>query len=134
MVYIEGLGNASIANGVVRIETLHRGARNEDVRGEDLIIPVGRLPALLQSLQALMRNTAPPAEKTAKSNEPMTEDQRLWAFALEVHRRHGENAMKFVAGKLNSLERQGNAAGVEAWQAIAARVDQLRQGQAGQRQ
>jgi hypothetical protein len=52
--YIEGLGSASVANGVLRIETFLRNARGEDVSGADLIIPANRITAIAASLQALV--------------------------------------------------------------------------------
>lgn len=52
--YIEGLGSASVANGVLRIETFHRNSRGEDVNGADLIIPANRVAAVAASLQAVI--------------------------------------------------------------------------------
>lgn len=52
--YVEGLGSASVANGVMRIETFHRNARGEDVNGEDLIIPANRIGTVIATLQGLI--------------------------------------------------------------------------------
>lgn len=50
---IEGLGSATIVNGIMRIETLQRNARGEDVAGPDLLIPISRVPAIAAGLQLL---------------------------------------------------------------------------------
>jgi|EBPBio282013_DNA_FD.fasta_scaffold40341_1 hypothetical protein len=52
--YVEGLGSASVANGVLRIETFHRNAKGEDVNGQDIIIPTNRVVPIVESLQALI--------------------------------------------------------------------------------
>lgn len=52
--YIEGLGSASVANGVLRIETFHRNGRGEDVNGADLIIPANRVTAVVTVLQGVI--------------------------------------------------------------------------------
>lgn len=52
--YIEGLGSASVVNGVMRIETFHRNSRGEDVSGSDLIIPANRVTTIAASLQSLI--------------------------------------------------------------------------------
>lgn len=51
---IEGLGSATIVNGVMRIETLYRNAKGEDVSGEELTIPAARVEAIAQGLQVLL--------------------------------------------------------------------------------
>lgn len=52
-------------------------------------------------------------------------DRELWAAANMVMRRHGERAPVFVAERIGSLALVGDTAGVEAWKAIAARMEQL---------
>lgn len=51
--YVEGLGGVTLANGVLRVETLYRNARGEDVPSGELMIPAGRLHAVLKSLELL---------------------------------------------------------------------------------
>lgn len=51
---LEGLGSASVANALVRIETFSRNARGEDVRGEDILIPVNRVGAVATGLEELI--------------------------------------------------------------------------------
>ena len=66
--YVEGLGSASMANGVVRVETFYRNARGEDVNGEDLVIPANRIGAIAGALQALieqLRNETTAADANA---------------------------------------------------------------------
>ena len=52
--FIEGLGSASVANGVLRIETLARNSRGEDLPNGDIMIPVGRVIAVADALQTLI--------------------------------------------------------------------------------
>lgn len=58
----------------------------------------------------------------------MISDKELWAAALTVDRIHGHTAPEFVAVRIAMLALNGDTAGVERWQAIAARLDQLRSG------
>jgi hypothetical protein len=60
---IEGLGTATIVNGMMRIETLYRNAKGDDVSGPELLIPVARVSAVAQGLQLLLER----AEEAAKS-------------------------------------------------------------------
>lgn len=55
----------------------------------------------------------------------MTDEQELWACALEVERQHGSNAAVFVAHRIGALLLEGDLAGVDRWKAIAAKLDQL---------
>ncbi len=55
---IEGLGSATIVNGVMRIETLHRNAKGEDVSGPELLIPINRVGAVASGLQMLLDKAA----------------------------------------------------------------------------
>ena len=66
---IEGLGSATILNGVMRIETLHRTAKGEDTAGVDLLIPVARVAAVAQGLQLLLER----AQEAAKSQSAGSE-------------------------------------------------------------
>jgi hypothetical protein len=63
---IEGFGSATISNGLMRIETLQRNAKGEDVSGPELLVPVNRIAALASGLQVLLEKAeeavqAPPA-------------------------------------------------------------------------
>lgn len=51
---VEGLGSASVANGVLRVETFARNARGEDVPNGELIVPVTRVIAVSEALQGLI--------------------------------------------------------------------------------
>ena len=53
-------------------------------------------------------------------------DRELWIAANMVLRRHGREAPRFVAGRVGALAMQDDEAGVEAWRAIARRIDALR--------
>jgi hypothetical protein len=56
----------------------------------------------------------------------VTEEQHLWACALEVERQHGDRAALHVAGRIGALALVGDFAGVKRWKAIAAKLDALR--------
>jgi hypothetical protein len=53
-------------------------------------------------------------------------DWELWACAAEVQRIHGDGAPVVVAKRMGALALKGDVGGVEAWKAIALRLDQLR--------
>jgi hypothetical protein len=50
----------------------------------------------------------------------MTEDQHVWACALEVQREHGHLAPVFVAERIEALIMASDMAGVRHWRAIGA--------------
>ena len=60
---IEGLGSATISNGLMRIETFQRNAKGEDVSGPELLIPANRSAAIAAGLQVLLER----AEEVAKA-------------------------------------------------------------------
>jgi hypothetical protein len=49
----------------------------------------------------------------------------LWACALSLERRHGQNALPVIADRISKLARAGDFDGVANWKIIAARFDQL---------
>jgi uncharacterized membrane protein len=55
----------------------------------------------------------------------VTEEQHLWACALEVKKQHGDQAPVFVAERIGALVLAGNVAGVDRWKAIAARMNSV---------
>lgn len=55
---------------------------------------------------------------------PLT-DWELWACAQQVIQQHGDRAPVVVAARIGALAEEGDDEGVDAWKAIAARVDQL---------
>jgi len=55
----------------------------------------------------------------------VTEEQHLWACALEIQRQHGDRAPVFVAERIGALALAGDMAGVDRWKAIAACMDAL---------
>lgn len=57
----------------------------------------------------------------------LTPERELWACALLVEREHGAEAVAFIAERVGALALAGDAAGVERWRAIAAKLDALRQ-------
>ncbi len=58
----------------------------------------------------------------------MTDEQHLWACALAVEKRFDDQAPLHVAERIGELTLAGDADGVTMWQAIASRLDRLRQG------
>jgi hypothetical protein len=60
---IEGLGSATISNGVMRIETFQRNAKGEDVSGPELLVPANRIAVIVSGLQVLLEK----AEEAAKA-------------------------------------------------------------------
>jgi len=140
MIYLEQLDAASMSHGLIRVETRHRDAHGDEVRGEDLLIPAERLAGVIESLQAINRQlsaTRPRAQAQAQAGRMMAQvpvEKRLWAFALQIYRQHGVNAQKFVADRLARLASAGDAKGVKLWQGISARLEQLHSGEVGARQ
>lgn len=67
---IEGLGSATIVNGVMRIETLRRSAKGEDIAGTELLIPVTRVAAIAQGLQLLLDRAEEAAKGQSAAAEP----------------------------------------------------------------
>lgn len=57
----------------------------------------------------------------------MTPEQERWAEALAVLRMHGTEAEAFVAKRIETLAGARDTAGVARWQAIAARMRQVRE-------
>jgi len=56
----------------------------------------------------------------------MISDRELWACAQQVINHHGPDVDRFIEERMTALAKAGDDAGVEAWVAIAGRVDQLR--------
>jgi hypothetical protein len=57
----------------------------------------------------------------------MLSNWELWACALAMSKRYGDRAPVAVAARIGSLALAGDVAGVETWQAIAKRIEKLRQ-------
>jgi hypothetical protein len=53
------------------------------------------------------------------------DDWELWACAQQVIKQHGAKAPLHVATRIGELATAGDMDGVEAWRAIAGKVDQL---------
>jgi hypothetical protein len=64
--FIEGLGSASVANGVLRLETLARDARGEDRPNGEIQIPVTRVIAIAESLQNLIERIRAESNQSAE--------------------------------------------------------------------
>lgn len=55
----------------------------------------------------------------------MLSDWELWACATATLKQHGVRARLVVAERIGALTLAGDAAGVEAWQKIAGRMDRV---------
>jgi len=55
----------------------------------------------------------------------LSHEQHLWACALAVERQHGARAPVFVAERIGALALADDAASIERWKAIAARMERL---------
>ncbi len=55
----------------------------------------------------------------------LSHEQHLWACALAIERQHGARAPVFVAERIGALALADDAAGIERWKAIAARMERL---------
>lgn len=64
--FIEGLGSASVVNGVLRLETLARDARGEDRPNGEILIPVTRVIAIAESLQNLIEQIRAESNQSAE--------------------------------------------------------------------
>jgi len=52
-------------------------------------------------------------------------ERELWACALKVMHEHGNWAPAFVAQRIGALALSGDKRGVEAWVAIATKMDEV---------
>lgn len=57
----------------------------------------------------------------------LSQDQELWGMALWVENTHGSNAPAFIAEQIGRLAQKGEDGGVELWQEVAHRFEQLEQ-------
>ena len=55
----------------------------------------------------------------------MTPDEERLAEAIAVRRMYGDRAALHVAERIGALALAGDAAGVERWQQIAAKMDEI---------
>jgi hypothetical protein len=55
----------------------------------------------------------------------MTEEQHLWACALQVQEQHGDRAAIHVAESIGALALAGDSGGVDRWTSIAACLNSL---------
>ena len=67
---IEGLGSATVSNGVMRIETFQRNAKGEDVVGPELLVPTNRIAAIVTGLQVLLEKAEEAAQAQAQAQAP----------------------------------------------------------------
>ena len=56
---------------------------------------------------------------------PVTREQEIWALALSVERKHGENAARYIAERVAAFEQSGPPEAVALWRQVQRRYDQL---------
>ena len=56
---------------------------------------------------------------------PVTCEQEIWALALSVERKHGENAASYIAERVAAFERSGPPKAVALWRQVQRRYAQL---------
>ncbi|MDB5701456.1 MAG: hypothetical protein JWL66_1655 [Sphingomonadales bacterium] len=54
-------------------------------------------------------------------------DWELWACALTLERRYGQNVATIIAKRISELAVAGDHDGVANWKIIASRIDQLKE-------
>lgn len=55
----------------------------------------------------------------------ISREKELWALALWVEKRHGEDGPRYIAKKVGEMVLAGEAGGVDLWKAVAERFAQL---------
>ena len=55
----------------------------------------------------------------------VTREQEIWALALSVERKHGENAARFIAERVAAFEQSGPPEAVALWRKVQRRYEQL---------
>ncbi len=56
---------------------------------------------------------------------PVTREQEIWALALSVERKHGENADRFIAERVAAFEQSGPPGALALWRQVQRRNEQL---------
>ena len=55
----------------------------------------------------------------------VTREQEIWASALSVERKHGENAARYIAQRVAAFEQSGPPEAVSLWRQVQRRYEQL---------
>ena len=56
---------------------------------------------------------------------PVTREQEIWALALSVARKHGENAALYIVQRVAAFEQSGPPEAVSLWRQVQRRYEQL---------
>ena len=56
---------------------------------------------------------------------PVTREQEIWALALSVERKHGENTASYIAERVAAFEQSGPPEAVALWRQVQRRYEQL---------
>lgn len=58
----------------------------------------------------------------------ITRDHEIWAMALWVEKHHDSDGHDFIAGRIASLDADGEQRGAALWREVQTRYSQLRTG------
>ena len=56
---------------------------------------------------------------------PVTREQEIWALALSVERKHGENAARYIAQRVAAFEQSGPPEALALWRQVQRRYERL---------
>ena len=56
---------------------------------------------------------------------PVTREQEIWALALSVESKHGENGARYIAQRVAAFEQSGPPEAVALWRQVQRRYEQL---------
>lgn len=66
---VDGLGTVSLVNGVLRVETLSRNSKGEDICSGELHIPAARIGMVVAGFQKLLEELREKIAEAQKSQE-----------------------------------------------------------------
>ena len=55
----------------------------------------------------------------------MISEKEIYALALLVERKHGEDGTRYIAERVGKFASEGQQGGVDLWKAVASRFDEL---------
>ena len=56
---------------------------------------------------------------------PVTREQEIWVSALNVERKHGENAARYIAQRVTAFEQSGQSEALALWRKVQHRYEQM---------
>lgn len=55
----------------------------------------------------------------------VTREQELWALTLHVERKHGEDAGRYLAGRIDAVSQAGEQGALDLWRSVRSRLESL---------